>query len=122
MKTHAALGAQALATANAEVGDTDTSFLRFAREIAECHHEKWDGTGYPMGLIGENIPLSGRIMALADVYDALISERIYKPAFPHEKAKAIILEGNGTHFDPKVVDAFIRTESIFTAIADQYRD
>lgn len=122
MKTHAALGAQALATANEEVGDNDTSFLRFAREISQSHHEKWNGTGYPMGLAGEDIPLSGRIMALADVYDALISERVYKPAFPHEKAKAIILEGKGEHFDPKVVDAFLRTESIFTAIADQYRD
>ncbi|MBJ7552259.1 response regulator [Marinomonas ostreistagni] len=122
MKTHAQLGAQALAVANDAVGESDTSFLRFAREIAECHHEKWDGSGYPKGLKGEDIPISGRIMALADVYDALISERIYKPAFSHEKAKGIILDGREKHFDPKVVDAFLATELAFIEIAEQFKD
>ncbi|MBM6551735.1 response regulator [Marinomonas ostreistagni] len=122
MKDHAPLGAQALIAAEQEVGEKESSFLRFARDIAEAHHEKWDGTGYPKGLKGEDIPLSGRIMALADVYDALISERIYKPAFPHEKAKSIILEGNGSHFDPKIVAAFISVEQGFIDTAKKYQD
>lgn len=122
MKSHASLGAQALRAAQASVGENETSFLRYAREISECHHEKWDGTGYPRGLKGEDIPISGRIMALADVYDALISERVYKPAFPHDKAKEIILEGKGKHFDPKVVEAFIHCEAEFLKIADNFRD
>ncbi|SBS35154.1 Cyclic di-GMP phosphodiesterase response regulator RpfG [Marinomonas aquimarina] len=122
MKTHASLGAIALKAAQESVGENETSFLRYAREISECHHEKWDGTGYPKGLKGEDIPISGRIMALADVYDALISARIYKPPFSHEKAKDIILEGSGKHFDPKVVDAFISSEEEFKAIAAEFRD
>ncbi|CUB03360.1 response regulator [Marinomonas fungiae] len=122
MMTHASLGAQALMAAQAAVGKDQTSFLRYAREIAECHHEKWDGSGYPQGLKGEEIPISGRIMALADVYEALISERVYKPSFSHDKAKEIILEGKGKHFDPKVVDAFLQTESQFKTIAAEFKD
>lgn len=122
MKTHASLGAMALESAQESIGDNETSFLRYAREIAESHHEKWDGSGYPKGLVGEDIPVSGRIMALADVYDALISARPYKPAFSHEQAKEIILEGNGKHFDPQVVEAFLNTESQFQAIAAEFRD
>ena len=108
MKTHAQIGADALADAAANLGDS--SFLSLAREIALTHHEKWDGTGYPNGLAGTAIPLSGRLMALADVYDALRSPRVYKPAFSHEKAKSIILEGRGSHFDPDIVDAFLMIE------------
>ncbi len=122
MKTHAALGEEAIAAAEAEFGTTGTAFLRYAREIAECHHEKWDGSGYPKGLAGEEIPLSGRLMALADVYDALISKRVYKPAFGHHKAKAIILDGRGTHFDPAVVDAFLAVEQQFVEIAGTFKD
>lgn len=122
MKTHASLGGLALQAAEQAVGEWETSFLRFAREIADSHHEKWDGSGYPKGLQGENIPLSGRIMALADVYDALISARVYKPAFSHEKAKTIILESEGTHFDPKVVQAFISVEQGFIETAQKYKD
>ncbi|WP_067099236.1 response regulator [Marinomonas atlantica] len=122
MKTHASLGAQALIQAQDSVGDNETSFLRYAREISESQHEKWNGSGYPKALSGENIPLSGRIMAVADVYDALISARIYKPAFTHEKAKAILLEGSGTHFDPKVVQAFANIEETFIDIAKRYQD
>ncbi|MDD1783731.1 HD domain-containing protein [Enterovibrio sp. ZSDZ35] len=120
MKMHAQLGADALSIT--EKNADGIAFLRFAKEIAATHHEKWDGSGYPQGLVGEDIPLSGRLMALADVYDALISKRVYKPAFSHEKAKSIILEGNGTHFDPAVVEAFLVCEKEFTEIADRYRD
>ena len=120
MKTHASLGGDALRGAEKSLGSN--SFLRLAREIAYCHHEKWDGSGYPLGLIGHNIPVPGRLMALADVYDALISARVYKPAFPHEKAKGIILEGRSSHFDPDVVDAFLAVEGEFIQIAKEYGD
>lgn len=120
MQTHTTLGAEALRKAEAELGSN--SFLRIAREIASSHHEKWDGSGYPLGLQGEQIPVSGRLMALADVYDALISKRVYKPAFSHDKARRILLEGRGRHFDPAVVDAFLDAEDEFIAIAAAYRD
>ncbi len=120
MKTHAQLGADSLAVAEARLGSN--SFLRYAREIAASHHEKWDGSGYPQGLQGDDIPLSARLMALADVYDALISKRVYKPAFGHDKAKAIILEGEGHHFDPRIVAAFLSCENDFTEIAAEFRD
>jgi HD-GYP domain-containing protein (c-di-GMP phosphodiesterase class II) len=121
MKTHAQLGSEAIHTAERELGE-ETSFLRFAREIAETHHEKWDGSGYPKGLQGTAIPLSGRLMAVADVYDALISKRVYKPAFPHEKAKELILDGRVRQFDPDVVDAFVAVEAQFKDIAASFTD
>jgi len=120
MKTHAQLGADALKVAEARLGSN--SFLSYAREISACHHEKWDGSGYPNQLKGNAIPLSARLMALADVYDALISKRVYKPAFDHEKAKAIILEGEGSHFDPRMVRAFTQCEDTFIAIAAEFKD
>lgn len=120
MKTHALLGASALRAAEEQLGTS--SFLRIAREIAETHHERWDGSGYPGGLRGEAIPVSGRLMALADVYDALISERVYKQAFSHVEARAIILEGRERHFDPAVVDAFLSVEAEFVRIAADFRD
>lgn len=120
MKTHAALGGEALWNAEKRLGST--SFLHIGREIAYTHHEKWDGSGYPHGLEGEDIPVSGRLMALADVYDALISERVYKPAFSHEKAKGIILDGKGKHFDPAVVDTFVAQETTFQYIAATFTD
>ena len=120
MKTHAQLGADALAVAERELGGN--SFLSYARQIALTHHEKWDGSGYPQGLAGPDIPIAGRLMAVADVYDALISKRVYKPAFPHEKAMDIIREGAGKHFDPAVVEAFARREDQVRAIARQYAD
>ena len=85
----------------------DDGFLHHATMFAGYHHEKWDGTGYPRGLSGESIPVEGRIMAIADVYDALVSERPYKKPYSHEKAMGIIRSESGTHFDPKVVDAFL---------------
>ena len=120
MKTHAQLGADSLEIAEARLGTN--SFLRYAREIAAYHHEKWDGSGYPKGMKGDAIPLSARLMALADVYDALISKRVYKPAFDHDKAKSIIIDGDGSHFDPRVVAAFKACEADFIEIAIEYKD
>jgi putative two-component system response regulator len=121
MKTHTTLGRNAIIAAENLI-DAPSTFLRMAREIAHYHQEKWDGSGYPEGLKGDAIPLSARLMALADVYDALISRRVYKPPFPREKAVAIIREGRGTHFDPDVVDAFVAIEQEFATIAEEYAD
>jgi putative two-component system response regulator len=121
MKTHTTLGRDAILAAE-KLLQTPSSFLQFAREIAYTHHEKYDGTGHPLGLSGNAIPISGRLMALADVYDALISRRIYKEALPHEKAVAIIKEGAGTHFDAHVVEAFLQIAEQFKEIAQKYMD
>jgi putative two-component system response regulator len=121
MKTHAEIGREAIERASEKLAEGN-NFLRLAAEIAGTHHEKWDGTGYPHGLAGEEIPLSGRLMALADVYDALISRRCYKPPFPHSKARGIIVEGRGKHFDPAIVDAFVAIETEFIEIAKRFAD
>jgi putative two-component system response regulator len=121
MKTHTTLGRDAIMTAEKQL-DSPTSFLRVAREIAWSHHEKWDGTGYPQGLSEDETPVSGRLMALADVYDALISKRVYKSAFTHEKAVSIIQEGSGNHFDPAIVEAFLDISDRFREIAQKYSD
>ncbi|WP_320172080.1 HD domain-containing phosphohydrolase [Maridesulfovibrio sp.] len=120
MKKHAQYGRDALAGAEAALGGN--SFLHYACEIALSHHEKWDGSGYPQGLAEEDIPLSARIMAIADVYDALISKRVYKKPFPHAKAVRIISEGRGTHFDPRLADAFMEIEEQFRQIALEFAD
>jgi putative two-component system response regulator len=98
----------------------EDSFLEVADEIALNHHEKWDGTGYPRGLAGDGIPIPGRLMAAADVYDAIISPRLYKPAIPHEEAVSIIRGMKGTYFDPDVVDAFLEIRDEFRKIAERY--
>ena len=116
MRRHCEYGRDALLVAEGAQGKS-TDFLSLAREIAYGHHERWDGKGYPLGVSGEKIPLSARLMALADVYDALITRRVYKPAFPHEKAVEIIAEGRGTHFDPDLVDSMLEIESSFQQIA-----
>lgn len=116
MKTHAARGAETLQAA-LDV-HPEAAFLRMARDIAATHHEHWDGSGYPAGLKGEQIPLCGRIVALADVYDALTSRRVYKEAFDHETARDIIVLGRGTQFDPAVVDAFLANEPQFRAVRE----
>lgn len=121
IKTHTTIGRDTIATAEKLI-NTPSTFLRFAREIAYCHQEKWDGSGYPEGLRGEAIPLPARLMALADVYDALISRRVYKPPLQHEEAVKIITEGSGSHFDPDVVAAFLRIEGEFRAIAERFAD
>jgi response regulator RpfG family c-di-GMP phosphodiesterase len=120
MKTHAQLGAEALRAGERQYGSS--GFLVYACEIAAWHHEKWDGTGYPDGLATTEIPLSARLMALADVYDALRSKRVYKEAFSHEKSRTIIVDGRGSHFDPDVVDAFIAVEDEFFRVANTYLD
>ena len=121
MKSHTVLGRDAIAAAEKLI-DAPSTFLRLAREIAHYHQEKWDSSGYPEGLSGEAIPLSARLMAVADVYDALISRRVYKPPFPHETAVAIIQKGRGNHFDPDLVDAFLEIAEEFHAIAERYSD
>jgi putative two-component system response regulator len=116
MKTHTQIGAGTLQTVHGKY--PNNSFLNMGIDIARSHHEKWDGSGYPDGLAGEEIPLSARIMALADVYDALRSKRPYKDAFTHRKSCAIIIEGAGRHFDPVVVEAFVDLETEFAATPD----
>lgn len=123
MKKHTTYGRDAMLQAERKLGiDVQNSFLRLAREIAYTHQEKWDGSGYPEGLVGEDIPFSGRLMAVADVYDALISKRVYKPPFPHEKAVAIMKDGRGTHFDPDILDAFLSVSEKFREIALEFAD
>ncbi len=120
MKKHAAFGREVIAAQVKKLGEN--SFLRYARELAGSHHEKWNGFGYPDRLAGDDIPIEGRLMAVADVYDALISKRCYKAPFTHEKAVAIITEGRGSHFDPDMVDAFLELEDDFRQIGYDYAD
>jgi putative two-component system response regulator len=121
MKTHTTLGRDAIEHAEKQLG-MHVDFLATAKEIALSHQEKWDGSGYPQGLAGEAIPLSARLMAVADVYDALISRRVYKEGMPHEKAASIIQEGRGSHFDPDLVDAFVALQQDFRDIAARFAD
>jgi len=121
MKTHTTLGRDAIEHAEKSLG-MPVAFLSMAKEIAYAHQEKWDGSGYPLGVSGDQIPLSARLMAVADVYDALISRRVYKDGMPHEKAVQIIREGSGSHFDPDVVEAFLALTEDFKGIAARYAD
>lgn len=120
MKQHTVYGRDTILVAERKLGNT--SFLRIAREIAYTHHERWDGSGYPEGLRGEEIPVPGRLMALVDTYDALTSKRVYKSQIPHEKAVQIIIEAKGTQFDPAVVDAFLEVKEDFRRIGLRYAD
>lgn len=119
MKTHTTLGREAILRAE-RVMDKPETFLRFAKEIVYYHHEKWNGTGYPERIAGEQIPLSARLMAVADVYDALTSKRVYKDAMPHEQAVDIIVGDAGVHFDPDIVQVFVKNKHKFKEIADRY--
>ena len=121
IKTHATLGREAILRAE-ELMDLPEEFLKYPKEIVYLHHEKWDGSGYPEGISGEEIPLSARVVALADVYDALTSKRIYKPAFSHFQAVDIIQEESGKHFDPDIVHAFVQLNERFKKIAKRYQD
>jgi putative two-component system response regulator len=121
MKTHTTLGRDAIQHAEDQLG-MPVEFLQYAKEIAYGHQEKWDGSGYPQGLAGEAIPLSARIMAVADVYDALISRRVYKEGMPHAKAVDIMREGRGSHFDPDILDAFLGMLDEFQRIAQKFAD
>jgi response regulator RpfG family c-di-GMP phosphodiesterase len=120
MKTHTTIGVEALREAAAHL--EANNFLAVAQDLICCHHERWDGKGYPQGLKDISIPLAGRIMAVADVYDALICKRVYKEAFSHGKARSIIVAGKGTHFDPNIVDAFLAMEQKFIDISRRFAD
>jgi len=122
MKTHALQGWEMLRRAAERMGDQGGRFMRFGMEIARHHHERWDGQGYPDGLAGTAIPLSARLMAVADVYDALISRRPYKEPMTHAEARALIEAGSGGHFDPTVVQALLATQDTLQRIARQWSD
>ena len=121
MQTHAKLGSDAIEQAEKDV-EVPLDFLTMAKEIAHWHHEKWDGSGYPDRLAGDAIPISARLMALADVFDALISVRVYKPPMPYAEARAIIAAGRGKHFDPDMTDAFLAGFDDFVAIAERHSE
>ncbi len=120
MKQHPVIGAETLREVDRQ--HPGNAFIHSGIDIAEGHHEKWDGSGYPYGKSGENIPLVARILALGDVYDALMSKRCYKDAFSHEKSRNIIQEGSGHHFDPDVVLAFFETEDEFVNVREAFKD
>ena len=121
MKTHTTLGRKAIEDAERRLG-MRVAILSVSKEIAYSHQEKWDGSGYPQGLAGDQIPVSARLMAVADVYDALINKRVYKAAFSHDQACSTIVKGKGTHFDPDMVDAFVDIAEDFRSIALKYPD
>jgi len=120
MKKHTTLGAQTLAEVHSKFGNN--SFIETGRLMANYHHERWDGRGYPEGLKEEEIPLAARIMSIADVYDALGTKRVYKDAFPQEKCVAIISEGRGTQFDPIITDVFSEVADTFYKIRQENDD
>ena len=121
MKTHTTLGRATIEVAEQRLGRT-FPFLQFAKEIAYSHQEKWDGSGYPEGLSGDAIPISARLMAVADVYDALVCKRVYKDGMTHESAAEIMIKGRGTHFDPDILDAFMSKQIEFKEISEKYAD
>ena len=120
MKTHTTIGAATLEAARAE-GDAG-GFLEMGRDIALCHHERWDGEGYPRGLSGDEIPLSARILSLADVYDALTTSRPYKEAWSHQRAMEWIAERGGTQFDPEVISVFVSRAALFNSERERLAD
>jgi putative two-component system response regulator len=119
MRRHPVYGRDAIANAERQVGVHDDAVLALAKDIVYTHHERWDGTGYPQGLRGEQIPIPGRLVALADVYDALISRRVYRPPLVHDLAVGLILEGRGTQFDPAVVDAFVGVAPVLKSLSNE---
>lgn len=121
MKTHTTLGKEAIENAENQLG-YEVSFLKIAKEIAYSHQEKYDGSGYPLGLKADEIPISARLMSVADIYDALISKRVYKEKMEHEKAIEIMKEGRGKHFDPDILDAFLELVNEFEKVAKSFID
>ncbi len=121
MKTHTTLGRDAIVEAEKALGVT-SDLLKMAKEVTYAHQERWDGSGYPLGLVGYDIPLAARLLAVADVYDALISSRVYRDGMPHPDAFAIVVEGKGSLFDPDIVDAFMAVEAKFQDIARRFPD
>ncbi|MBR5111605.1 MAG: HD domain-containing protein [Clostridia bacterium] len=122
MKTHTTKGSEIIQHAIQAVSESESGYLKEAKNLAEYHHERWDGKGYPKGLAGEQIPLSARIMAVADVFDALVSKRSYKEGFPFEKAIGIIREGVGTQFDPRIAGAFLDAQEEIRKVAETHKD
>lgn len=120
MKTHAEIGARSIELAEKDMGQS-LDFLTLAKEIAHWHHERWNGCGYPDGLMGDDIPVSARLMAIADVFDALINNRVYKAAMPFEQARDLIISERSQHFDPDITDAFMETYNEFVLIANKFR-
>lgn len=120
IQQHPLISSQCLRRIEEKLGAAN--FLEMAHEIALYHHERWDGLGYPFGRRGDKIPLCARIVSIADVYDALVSERVYKPAFPHEQCVAMIREGAGTQFDPELVKVFLSIERRFADVSDRIRE
>lgn len=121
MKLHTNYGRETILSVEKYLGESN-EFLRFAREITYSHQEKWDGSGYPENLVGDAIPISARLMAVADVYDALITKRVYKEAFSHDESLSIMRKGRGTHFDPDILDAFFLIADEFQEIAARYKE
>jgi len=119
MRTHPALGREVILRAEARVGVRDDATLQMAKDIVYTHHERWDGTGYPEGLRGADIPVAGRVMAVVDVYDAAHARALYRASLSHDETVALIVRGQGTHFDPAVVDAFLRVSDRFKSAADE---
>jgi len=117
MRRHPEFGHQAIADAELRAGIRDDVLLHLAKDVVSAHHEWWDGTGYPRGLQGEAIPVAGRLVAVVDVYDALVSKRVYKERLPHDVALRMIVEKRGTHFDPDVVDAVVRIQEQWRRIS-----
>jgi len=127
MKQHTTYGADAISSSIKEISaelnlQKGNTFLNIARDIAYFHHEKWDGSGYPLGLKGEQIPLAARIMAIADVFDALACKRVYKNAFSRKETEQIMSDGRGTHFDPLIFDEFWRIKDVFWDIKERHSD
>ena len=119
MRRHPELGREVILRAESRVGVRDDATLQMAKDIVYTHHERWDGTGYPQGLRGPEIPLAGRVMALVDVYDAVRARSLYRPCLPHDDTVKLITNGRGTHFDPDVVDAFLRVSTAFEAVSNE---
>jgi putative two-component system response regulator len=121
IKTHTSIGSDIIDSISATLPDNDM-YLKYAKDICHSHHERWDGKGYPKGLKGEQIPIAPRIISIVDVYDALVSPRCYKGAYPHEVSIEIIMEGSGTQFDPNIVQLIPEVQSLFRKIAETHKD